>query len=72
MEQALAAVPVVLPSTGLAPAYGRVLASLQRRGEVIATMDLLIGLTALAEGVPLVTRNPAHFERIPDLRILDY
>jgi predicted nucleic acid-binding protein len=55
-----------------APAYGRILASLQRRGEIVATMDLLIGLTALLEGAPLVTRNAAHFERVQDLRVLQY
>ena len=72
VEKALAVVPVVLPSAGLAPLYGRILASLQRRGEVIGTMDLLIAATALMEGAPLVTRNPAHFERVPDLRVLEY
>jgi predicted nucleic acid-binding protein len=35
-------------------------------------MDLLIAATALADGVPLVTRNVRHFERIPDLRLLEY
>ncbi|HEX6199487.1 MAG TPA: type II toxin-antitoxin system VapC family toxin [Thermoanaerobaculia bacterium] len=72
VEKALAVVPVVLPSAGLAPLYGRVLAHLQRRGNAIATMDLLIAGTALVEGAPLVTRNPSHFERVPDLRVLEY
>lgn len=72
VEKVLSVVPLVLPAAGLGPIYGRVLASLQRRGEVIATMDLLIGVTALLEGAPLVTRNPSHFERIPDLRVLEY
>jgi predicted nucleic acid-binding protein len=35
-------------------------------------MDLLIAGTALVEGAPLVTRNPSHFERVPDLRVLEY
>jgi tRNA(fMet)-specific endonuclease VapC len=65
-------VPLVPPPAGLGPMYGRILADLQRRGQVIATMDLLIGLTALAEGAPLVTRNPSHFQRLVDLRVLGY
>jgi tRNA(fMet)-specific endonuclease VapC len=72
VEEVLAVVPLTLPSAALAPAYGRVLAELQRRGDVIATMDLLIATSALVEGVPLVTRNAAHFERVLDLRILGY
>lgn len=72
VEEIFTVVPLVLPSASLAPIYGRVLAGLQRRGEAIATMDLLIAAAALAEGVPLVTRNLGHFERIPDLRLLDY
>jgi tRNA(fMet)-specific endonuclease VapC len=72
VEELLSVVAVTLPTSALAPVYGRVLASLQRRGEVIATMDLLIALTALVDGAPLVTRNAAHFERVPDLRLLEY
>lgn len=72
VEELLSVVAVTLPTAALASVYGRVLASLQRRGEVIATMDLLIALTALVEGAPLVTRNASHFERVPDLRVHDY
>lgn len=72
VEAILAVVPLVLPTAGLAPAYARVLAGLQRRGEVIATMDLLIAASALVEGAPLVTGNVSHFERVPDLRLLEY
>jgi tRNA(fMet)-specific endonuclease VapC len=66
------AIPVVIPAERLAEIYGRILAELQRRGETVATMDLLIGGTALLEGVPLITRNRRHFERIPDLGVVSY
>lgn len=72
VEEILSAVPLTMPTPALAPAYGRVLAGLQRRGETIATMDALIGVSALVDGVPLATRNATHFERIPDLRVLGY
>jgi predicted nucleic acid-binding protein len=35
-------------------------------------MDTLIATSALVEDAPLVTRNVAHFERVPDLRIIEY
>lgn len=72
VEEMLSAVPVTLPTAALAPVFGRLLAGLQRRGEVIATMDALIAASALVEGVPLATRNADHFTRIPDLRVLGY
>lgn len=72
VEEILSVVPLSLPSAALASAYGRVLAGLQRRGVLIATMDMLIAASALVDGVPLVTRNVSHFERVPDLRIIEY
>jgi tRNA(fMet)-specific endonuclease VapC len=72
VDELMAVVPVALPSAALASVYGRMLAGLQRRGEVISSMDLLIACSALVEGVPLVTRNASHFERVPDLRLLAY
>jgi len=65
-------IPVVTPGEQLAEIYGRLLAALQRAGETIATMDLLIGGTALLAGAPLITRNRRHFERIPGLRVVSY
>jgi tRNA(fMet)-specific endonuclease VapC len=72
VDELMTAVPVTLPGAALPAVYGRTLASLQRRGEVIATMDLLIASSALVEGVALVTRNASHFERVPDLKLLSY
>ena len=52
--------------------YGRLLAELRRRGEVISTMDLLIATAARVENARLVTRNVREFERIPELGVLAY
>ena len=57
---------------GLAHVYGRILATLQKSGRSIATMDLLIAAAALVDEAPLVTRNLDHFERVPDLTVLTY
>ncbi len=45
--------------------YGR----LSRRGKSIGDADILIGATALANGLSIVTNNEKHFRRIPGLQI---
>lgn len=41
-------------------------------GRLISTMDLLIATAAVLDGAPIVTGNPKHFERIPDLDVVTY
>nr|WP_221447049.1 type II toxin-antitoxin system VapC family toxin [Microbacterium thalassium] len=54
-----------------ARAFGRVAADLRRSGRKTRTraFDALIAATALAEGVPLYTCNPADFEGIGGLSL---
>ncbi len=47
---------------------GDVLADLEMRGETIGVEDVLIGATALANGLTVVTRNLRHFQRIQGLK----
>jgi predicted nucleic acid-binding protein len=37
---------------------------LRKRGELVDERDLLIAATAIALGVPLKTRNTAHYQRL--------
>jgi predicted nucleic acid-binding protein len=60
------------PDERFAPAYGSLLASQERRGRRISTMDLLIATSALVAGAPLVTRNAKDFSRVPGLDVLTY
>ncbi|MFZ5820716.1 MAG: type II toxin-antitoxin system tRNA(fMet)-specific endonuclease VapC [Chloroflexota bacterium] len=53
-------------------AYGMVRAFLERQGNVIGAMDMLIGAHASSLDVILVTNNSSEFERIPDLKIEDW
>lgn len=46
---------------------GDVLADLESQGEPIGVEDVLIGATALANGLTVVTRNLRHFQRIRGL-----
>ena len=69
----LLAALVILPyDEGAAHQFGRIKAGLERDGIAIGDLDLQIAGIALARGVPLVTHNRRHFERVPDLIIEDW
>ena len=73
VAQALVAYLDVLPVTAaVAHLYARTTRSLRTAGKLIGTNDLWIAYTASAAGVPIVTRNPVHFRRVPGLRVLSY
>ena len=52
--------------------YGAVRAKLEREGNRIGAMDMLIGAHALGLEVILVTNNTNEFQRIPNLNIEDW
>lgn len=52
-----------------AEAYARIRTDLERAGNVIGNMDLLIGAHALTVEAILITNNRRHFERIAGLEI---
>jgi tRNA(fMet)-specific endonuclease VapC len=52
--------------------FGSVARLLRARGQLIGTNDLWIAATALAHEAPLLTRNVAHFTRVPELRVINY
>jgi len=72
VEALTAGFEVVFPEAGFAPTYGRLLARLQEAGRGISAMDLLIATAAVVDGAPIVTGNPKHFERVPDLEVITY
>jgi len=60
----------VLPVTNeAARLFGDMKASLRRQGLLIDDIDLLIGATAKAFGLTVVTNNVEHFRRIEDLSV---
>lgn len=64
---------VVLPfSDPAARRFGFLKAQLERAGNRLDDADLQIGCTALAAGLPLLTHNRKHFERIPGLVLEDW
>ncbi len=63
---------VVYPDDRFPMQYARVAAAMQRSGQIIGRMDLLIATAALIDDAPLVTRNVKDFSKVPGLRVLKY
>lgn len=49
--------------------YGRIRTELEREGQIIGPMDLLIAAHAVAEGATLITNNEREFRRVANLRV---
>ncbi len=52
--------------------YGRLDRYLRENCLLIEANDLWIAATALAFGMPVVTRNERHFARVPELDVIGY
>lgn len=52
--------------------YGKLRAVLEKQGTPLASMDLLIAATALAENAVLVTNNTDHFSKVPRLTLANW
>jgi len=55
-----------------ARSFGRITASLQKRGRPVGDMDVLIASVALLHGEKIITRNPFHLDEIPGLVVESY
>lgn len=72
VAQLCAGLHVEYPDERFAETYGSLLASQERVGGRISTMDLLIATSAVLSGAPLVSRNVKDFSRVPGLDVLTY
>ncbi|WP_425389718.1 type II toxin-antitoxin system VapC family toxin [Ekhidna sp.] len=59
----------VLPIYDAIPVYGKVKSTLRKKGTLISDFDLLIGATALANEMIMVTENEGEFTRLENLKI---
>lgn len=53
-------------------AYGEIRAALEKVGNPIGSMDLLIAAHAVSRGVTLVTNNTREFNRVSGLTVVDW
>ncbi|MCU0648459.1 MAG: type II toxin-antitoxin system VapC family toxin [Gemmatimonadaceae bacterium] len=72
IDALLHTIGVQYPDERLPPTYARLYAELYRRGQRIPAVDLFIASMAVADNVPLLTRNVRDFERVPGLTVMSY
>ena len=64
---------MILPfDTDAARRHGELKDTLRRAGTPLTELDLQIASIALCRGLPLVTHNTGHFNRIPGLILVDW
>lgn len=69
LDELLSSLSVLPFDTVAAEAYGRIRASLRRKGTPIGDVDTLIAATAMSRDATLVTRNRRHFSEVDGLNI---
>ena len=72
VENILSYVSLVRPDAAFPVIYGEMEAFLRKAGTHVPVMDLLIGCTVKVAGVPILTRDTHHFERIPGVLVEHY
>jgi len=72
VEKLCQGLTIAYPDASFPESYARILAALERAGQRISTMDLLIAAAALRASAPLITRNVRHFSRVPGLEVQGY
>ncbi len=72
LDTLLATITVVAYDDEAAHRFGALKLAMERRSERLADADLQIAAIALSQGVPLVTHNRRHFERVPALMLEDW
>ena len=69
LQQFLRGVQVLSVDEAVARRFGQERAHLRATGQLIGDVDLLIGATAITQGLTLLTNNRRHFERLEGLLI---
>jgi tRNA(fMet)-specific endonuclease VapC len=69
LNQFLYPLQIIKFNESAADYYGEIRADLEKRGQVIGAMDMLIAAHALSLDIILVTNNSKEFSRIPHLKI---
>lgn len=73
LDRLLARFDVQPISRSVATTAAGIIADLRERGERIDDLhDVYIGATARTQELPVLTRNVEHFDRIDDLRVIDW
>ena len=57
---------------GAADTYGEIRADLERRGQLIGSLDMLLAAHALSQSLIFVTHNTSEFQRVKGLQFEDW
>ena len=71
LERFLAGLELADISRGVARTFGRLRAELRKQGMTVADFDLLIASTAVYYGLSLLTDNRRHYEKVPELKLVE-
>ena len=72
VERVLAGVVILEFDAEASLRYARIKEHLMKRGRPAGDCDMLIAAVAIANGEPLLTRNPRHFYDVPGLDVTSY
>jgi tRNA(fMet)-specific endonuclease VapC len=72
IQSVIESYPTAETTDRIAKVAGRIDGELRANGERVGANDVLIGATARQYQEPVVTGNPADFERIPEVSIRTY
>ena len=64
--------PIIDVTLAVMETFGELKAGLQKHGNPLDDMDLLIAATALNHGLVLVTNNEKHFKKINGLDVMNW
>ncbi|GGB22995.1 type II toxin-antitoxin system VapC family toxin [Puia dinghuensis] len=63
---------IIIPIFPSLDIYAKEKARLRKAGQPVDDFDLLIGATAISNGLTLITNNVGHLERMKSIRIEDW
>lgn len=72
LDEFIMSLEVVSFDENAALVYGNLRAMLEKQGTLIGSLDTMIGAHALSLNLTIVTNNTKEFNRIPDLKVVDW
>ncbi|MBL4903328.1 MAG: type II toxin-antitoxin system VapC family toxin [Desulfocapsa sp.] len=72
LEEFLVPFAIISYDEGAANYYGKICSSLEKQGNIIGPLDMLIAAHALSENLTLITNNEKEFKRIKSLKIKNW
>ncbi len=63
---------ILMFDSGAADAYGVIRADLERRGQPIGELDMLLAAQAVSQNLVFVTHNTSEFQRVKGLQLEDW